>query len=57
MTLGKGTVEKAEGKGATGRIPLVRDLYASLMSGAEIEARSFQIIDQEVPSHPFSPVE
>jgi precorrin-8X/cobalt-precorrin-8 methylmutase len=57
MTPGKGTVEKAEGKGGTGRIPLVRDLYASLMSGAEIEAKSFQIIDQEVPSHPFSPVE
>ena len=57
MTLGKGTVEETEGKGGTGRIPLVRDLYASLMSGAEIEAKSFQIIDQEVPSHPFSPVE
>ena len=33
---------------------IARSLYANPMSGAEIEARSFEIIDSEAPPHEFS---
>jgi precorrin isomerase len=39
------------------RIPLIRPFYESPLSGPEIEARSFAIIDQEAPEHRFRPEE
>jgi precorrin-8X/cobalt-precorrin-8 methylmutase len=36
---------------------LINNFYASPMSGAEIEARSFSIIDREAPAHSFNPEE
>jgi precorrin-8X/cobalt-precorrin-8 methylmutase len=33
---------------------LIHDLYENPLSGADIEARSFAIIDQEAPAHDFS---
>lgn len=47
-------LESSRGGGST---PLVSGLYAMPMSGEAIERRSFEIIDQEVPSHHFSPAE
>ncbi len=35
-------------------MPLIRDLYERPMSGDDVEARSFAIIDQEVGAHGFS---
>ncbi len=35
-------------------VPLIHHLLDSPMSGAEIERRSFEAIDREAPSHPFS---
>jgi precorrin-8X/cobalt-precorrin-8 methylmutase len=35
--------------------PLMTKFLSSPMSGPEIEARSFEIIDQEAPEHEFSP--
>lgn len=35
--------------------PLIHQLYANPMSGPDIEARSFEIIDAEAPVHGFSP--
>jgi precorrin-8X/cobalt-precorrin-8 methylmutase len=35
--------------------PLIHALYERPMSGAAIEARSFEIIDREAPPHCFSP--
>jgi len=46
---------KSESKKNPG--PLIRRFYASPLSGEEIEARSFEIIDKEVPSHPFGAAE
>lgn len=37
--------------------PLIYRFYASPLSGEEIEARSMEMIEKEVPSHPFSPDE
>jgi len=37
--------------------PLIYRFLASPLSGEEIEARSMEIIEKEVPSHPFSPDE
>lgn len=37
--------------------PLIYDLYENPLSGADIEARSFAIIDGEAPAHRFSPQE
>jgi len=34
--------------------PLIHDLYENPLSGADIEARSFAIIDREAPAHHFS---
>lgn len=34
---------------------LIRDFLASPLSGPEIEARSFEIIDREAPAHDFTP--
>lgn len=39
------------------RQPLVRSLYASPLSGAEIEAQSLKIIEQEAPPSNFTPEE
>jgi precorrin-8X/cobalt-precorrin-8 methylmutase len=46
---------KSESKNNSG--PLIHRFYASPLSGEEIEARSFEIIDKEVASHPFGPAE
>jgi precorrin-8X/cobalt-precorrin-8 methylmutase len=35
----------------------INNFYASPMGGAEIEARSFSIIDREAPAHKFNPEE
>jgi precorrin-8X/cobalt-precorrin-8 methylmutase len=35
--------------------PFIHDLYENPMSGAAIEARSFEIIDQEAKAHGFTP--
>lgn len=37
--------------------PLIHRFLAAPLSGEEIEARSMEIIEKEVPSHPFSPEE
>ena len=37
--------------------PFIYELYHSPQSGAEIEAKSFEIIDREAPAHHFSPDE
>lgn len=37
--------------------PLIYRFYASPLSGEEIEARSMEMIDKEVSSHPFGPDE
>ena len=39
------------------RKPLIHALYASPLSGLQIEAESFKIIDREAPAHSFSPEE
>lgn len=39
------------------RDPLIRRFLASPLSGEEIEARSMERIEKEVPSHPFGPEE
>jgi precorrin isomerase len=39
------------------RKPLIHALYASPLSGPEVEAESFKIIDREAPGHSFSPEE
>jgi precorrin-8X/cobalt-precorrin-8 methylmutase len=36
-------------------IPLIYNLMENRMSGPDIEAKSFEIIDQEAPEHSFSP--
>jgi precorrin isomerase len=51
----KSRLEEEPQRKGRGKTPLVRALYTSVMSGEEIEARSFEIIDGEAPSHPFSP--
>lgn len=38
-------------------IPLIHSMISSPMSGDDIEARSFSIIDREAPAHGFSPEE
>ncbi len=39
------------------RVPLIHGFLASPLSGEEIEARSMERIEKEVPSHPFGPEE
>ena len=39
------------------RKPFIHALYASPLSGLQIEAESFKIIDREAPAHSFSPEE
>ncbi len=39
------------------RKPLIRNLYDNPMSAEDIERRSFEIIDNEAPSHGFSHIE
>lgn len=39
------------------RRPLIHALYASPLSGLEIEAESFKIIERDAPPHSFSPEE
>ncbi len=47
------TASRAEGQ----RDPFIRTLYCSLMTGEDIEAKSFELINREIPSYPFPPGE
>lgn len=49
--------EQAAAKETGAQEPIARSLYAQPMSGAEIETRSFEIIDAEAPPHDFSPAQ
>jgi precorrin-8X/cobalt-precorrin-8 methylmutase len=51
------TERKARTEGIGERRPLIHGLYAFPLSGPEIEAGSFAIIDREAPSHSFPPEE
>ncbi|MBF0526255.1 MAG: precorrin-8X methylmutase [Deltaproteobacteria bacterium] len=50
-------MERCQIPPSTLRRAMILDFYDNPMTGEEIEARSFEIIDQSVPEHRFSPAE
>jgi precorrin isomerase len=49
--------QRKEMEGGSPQLPLIRSLYASPLSGAEIESRSLRIVDREAPPNSFTPQE